>query len=85
MELFQYSKRNKIIWTKISWHSPVGSWQTIKVYDVLGNEVATLADKEMEAGYHSMDFEASGLPSGVYFYQLKAGSFIDTRKMILLR
>jgi len=61
MELFQYSKRNKIIWTKISWHSPVGSWQTIKVYYVLGNEVATLVDEYKPAGNYEVEFNlASG-------------------------
>jgi hypothetical protein len=62
-----------------------GALVTLKVYDVLGNEVRTLINKEMEAGYHSIDFNASELPSGVYFYQLRAGSFIETRKMVLLR
>jgi photosystem II stability/assembly factor-like uncharacterized protein len=71
--------------TKISWQSPVSSRQTLKIYDVLGNEIVTLVDEEMEAGYHSVDFDASQLPSGVYFYQLKAGNFLETKKMILLR
>jgi photosystem II stability/assembly factor-like uncharacterized protein len=71
--------------TKISWQSPVSSKQVLKVFDVLGNEVAVLVDEEMEAGYHSIDFNASDLPSGVYFYQLKVGNFIETKKMILLR
>jgi photosystem II stability/assembly factor-like uncharacterized protein len=62
-----------------------GAFMTLKVYDILGNEVKTLVNKEMEAGYHSIDFNASDLPSGVYFYQLRAGSFVETRKMILLR
>ncbi|OGU63627.1 MAG: hypothetical protein A2W30_09690 [Ignavibacteria bacterium RBG_16_36_9] len=71
--------------TKISWQSPVSSWQTLKVYDVIGNEVATLVDEEMEAGYHTIDFNASELPSGVYFYKIAAGNFVKTKKMILLR
>jgi hypothetical protein len=57
----------------------------LKVYDILGNEVKILINKEMEAGYHSVDFNASELPSGVYFYRLKAGNFLETKKMILLR
>ncbi len=71
--------------TKISWQSPVSSLQVLKVFDVLGNEVKTLVNKEMEAGYHSIDFNASDLPSGVYFYRIQAGNFINTKKMILLR
>ncbi len=71
--------------TKISWHSPVSSRQTLKVYDVLGNEAVILFNEEKEAGYYSIDFNASNLPSGVYFYQLQSGSFIDTKKMLLLK
>jgi hypothetical protein len=72
-----------------------GALVTLKVYDILGNEVQTLINKEMEAGYHSVEFDASMLPngvssiggyaSGVYFYQLRAETFIETMKMILLR
>jgi hypothetical protein len=71
--------------TKISWQSPVGSHQTLKVYDVLGNEVATLVDEFREAGRYEIEFDASTLSSGVYFYRLQAGSFVETKKMILLR
>jgi hypothetical protein len=71
--------------TKISWQVPVGSHQTLKIYDVLGNEVATLVDEYKPAGSYEVEWDASGFPSGVYFYQLKAGSFVETKKMILLR
>ena len=71
--------------TKISWQSPVCSQQTLKIFDVLGNEIATLADEYKPAGKYEVEFNASTLPSGVYFYQLKAGSFIETKKMTLLR
>jgi len=71
--------------TKIRWQSPVGSHQTLKVYDVLGNEVATLVDEYREAGRYEIAFDASDLVSGIYFYRLQAGSFIETKKMILLR
>jgi hypothetical protein len=71
--------------TKISWQSPVGSWQTLKVFDVLGNEVATLVDEYKPAGSYEVEFDARGLPSGVYLYTLKAGSFTQTKKLILLR
>ncbi|MDP3148085.1 MAG: family 16 glycosylhydrolase [Ignavibacteria bacterium] len=71
--------------TKISWQSPVGSWQVLKVFDILGNEVATLVDEEKEAGYHSIDFNGSDLASGIYFYTLRANNFVQNRKMILLK
>jgi len=71
--------------TKISWQLPVGSHQTLKIYDVLGNEVATLVDEYKPAGRYEVNFDASGLSSGVYFYQLRTENFVETRKMILLR
>ncbi len=71
--------------TKISWQSPVSSHQTIKVYDVLGNEVATLVNEYREAGSHELIFDASNLTSGIYFYQLQAGNFLQTKKMILIK
>jgi len=58
---------------------------TLKVYDVLGNEIATLVNEEKEPGTYEVEFDASKLPSGIYFYRLNAGSFIETKKMILLR
>jgi len=58
---------------------------SLKVYDVLGNEVITLVDEYKSAGSHEVDFDASGLSSGVYFYKLQSGSFVETKKMILLR
>ena len=74
--------------TTISWQSPVGSWQTIKLYNALGQEVDTILDEYLEAGFHSKLYPNginSTLPSGVYFYQIKAGSFIQTKKMILTK
>ena len=71
--------------TKISWQSPIGSWQTLKVYDVLGREVATLVDEFRNAGSYEVEFNASYIPSGVYFYQIKTGVFVETKKMILLK
>ena len=71
--------------TVISWQSPVSSWQTLKVYDILGNEVANLVNEYKHAGNYEVKFNAVGLPSGVYFYQLKAGTFIETKKMMLMK
>lgn len=58
---------------------------TLKVYDILGNEVATLVNEEKTAGIYEVEFSGKYLPSGIYFYHLNAGSFIETKKMILLR
>ena len=58
---------------------------TLKVYDIMGNEVALLLSEEMEAGSHSIKYDASGLASGIYLYKLKAGNKIETRKMLLLK
>jgi hypothetical protein len=71
--------------TKISWQSPVSSHQTLKVYDVLGNEVATLVNEYRNAGSSEVDFNASKLSNGIYFYRLTAGSFVQTKKMILIK
>jgi hypothetical protein len=57
----------------------------LKVYDILGNEVATLVNEEKSPGTYEVEFNATQLSSGVYFYRLQAGDFIETKKMILLR
>jgi hypothetical protein len=61
------------------------SFVSIKVYDILGNEVATLVNEEKKAGSYEVDFNASGLPSGIYFYKLTTPDFIQTKKMMLLK
>ncbi len=71
--------------TKIRYSLPEVSSATIKVYDMLGNEVATLANEEQPAGNYEVDFNASELSSGIYFYKLQAGNFIEMKKMILIR
>ncbi len=72
--------------TKIRWQSPVSSWQTLKIYDQLGNQVAVLVDEYKSAGYYEIEFDAGNdLASGVYFINFKAGSYSNTKKMILLR
>jgi len=57
----------------------------LKVYDVLGREVSTLVNEEKPAGTYEIDFNGNNLPSGIYFYQLNAGEFVETKKMILLK
>jgi hypothetical protein len=71
--------------TKISWQSPISSWQTLKVYDVLGNEVGSLVDEYRPAGRYEAIFDASKLSSGIYFYHLQADNFFETKKMILIK
>jgi hypothetical protein len=75
--------------TTISWNSPISGRQTLKIYDVLGNEVATLVDEYRKAGAYEVEFNpASSIKypaSGIYFYKLKVNDFIQTRKMVLLR
>jgi hypothetical protein len=71
--------------TIISWQLPVRSRVLLKVFDILGREVTTLVNEEKTAGKYNVKFDASNLSSGIYFYQLKAGDFIQTRKMLLLR
>jgi hypothetical protein len=79
--------------TLIRYDIPEGSFVTLKIYDVLGNEIATLVNEEKLAGSYEVKFSATGLSSGIYFYKLQAGDpssgsgqgFVDTKKMILLR
>jgi uncharacterized Ntn-hydrolase superfamily protein len=58
---------------------------TLKIFDVIGNEIATLVNKEKPAGTYEVEFDAASFPSGVYFYELRAGNFVDTKKMILMK
>jgi len=75
--------------TTISYHLPITSQVTLKVYDVIGNEVATLVNEEKPAGKNEVSFNASsvpgGLSSGIYFYKLQAGTFFETKEMVLLK
>ncbi|MFO7525911.1 MAG: PA domain-containing protein [Ignavibacteriaceae bacterium] len=71
--------------TTISWQSPVDSWQTLKIYDLLGREIATLVDEYKPAGTYEVEFDAGNLASGTYFYRLSAGSFTETRKLLLMK
>jgi pimeloyl-ACP methyl ester carboxylesterase len=71
--------------TNISFHLPSRTLVSLKIYDVLGREVAVLASAEMEAGDHSVIWDASRMASGTYFYRLQSGSFIETKKLLLLK
>ncbi len=71
--------------TKISYSIKEQGFVTLKVYDILGKEVRTLVNSIHGAGYYGVDLNGSNLSSGVYFYQLRAGSFVDTKKFILMK
>ncbi|HED07118.1 MAG TPA: T9SS type A sorting domain-containing protein [Ignavibacteria bacterium] len=71
--------------TTIKYDLPKEGFVTLKVYDMLGREVATLVNKEQSAGRYIITFDASGLASGIYFYRISAGKFLQTKKLILLR
>ncbi len=71
--------------TSITWQTPVSSHVTLKVYNLLGKEVAVLVNGEKPAGTYQTEFDASSLPSGTYFYTIQAGNFVQTKKMILLK
>jgi photosystem II stability/assembly factor-like uncharacterized protein len=71
--------------TTIRWQQPESGFVTLTIYDVLGREVTTLVNEELSAGKHEIIFESLSFSSGVYFYQIRAGNFIQTKKMILLK
>jgi len=71
--------------TTIKYKIPDAEFVTLKVYDLLGNEVATLVNKQKPACSYDVKFDASSLPSGIYFYRLQAGSFVETKKMVLMK
>ena len=69
----------------ISFSLPSKSFVSLKVFDALGREVTILLSEQLPAGKYSLQWNAVGLPSGVYFYRLQAGSFTETKKLLLLR
>jgi hypothetical protein len=71
--------------TTIEFALPKSAFVTLKVYNLLGEEVATLVAEQRAAGIHRINWEARGLASGVYLYRLDTGEFVETRKLILLR
>jgi len=71
--------------TKIKYSVPQTSEVQIKVFDVLGNEIEILISEEKSVGNYELNWNATNLPSGVYFYQLRAGDFVQTKKMLLLK
>lgn len=71
--------------TTIRWQIPISGWQTLKVFDILGNEVATLVDEFKAAGQYEIIFDASNLASGIYLYKLSVGSNTLSKKIVLLK
>jgi hypothetical protein len=71
--------------TTIKYDVPKRSFTSLRVYDLLGNEVTTLVNEEKQTGTYEITWYAEGLPSGVYFYRLQAGDFIETKKMVLMK
>ena len=71
--------------TTITYELSALSHVTLKLYNLLGQEVATLVNRVEPPGIKSVRFDASGIPSGVYFYRLEAGTLMETRKMVILR
>ncbi|MCW8803890.1 MAG: choice-of-anchor D domain-containing protein [Ignavibacteriaceae bacterium] len=71
--------------TIIEFKIPEVGLATLKIYDLLGRELKTLVNEEMQPGVYKIDFDASGLASGIYFYTLQTGEFMSTKKMVLLK
>jgi len=71
--------------TKIQFALPQKSFTKLIVYDYLGREITTLVNEQLNAGIYEADFDGSNLSSGVYYYRLTAGDFIETKKMILVK
>jgi hypothetical protein len=72
--------------TSISYSLPRASTVALKVYDILGREVVSLINNERESeGIHKVTFDATNLPSGVYFYRLQAEDYVETKSMVLIK
>ncbi len=71
--------------TTIQFELPKKSTVTLKLFDILGREVATLVDAELESGVHKINFDGKDLASGIYFYRIHAEGFLKTKKLMLLK
>jgi hypothetical protein len=71
--------------TMIAYDIPSPGHVMLKVYNLLGQEVAVLVDEDLPAGRYQVSWNASGLASGLYFYRIQAGSFVDTKKLLILK
>jgi glucuronoarabinoxylan endo-1,4-beta-xylanase len=71
--------------TSLSYQLPENSFVSLKVFDLLGREVATLVNQEQASGKYRVEFNAGNIPSGIYIYMLNAGNYKETKKMMLLK
>lgn len=71
--------------TKLTYKLPMDGFTELKIYDILGNEIATLVEEQQKAGIYTVNFDASDLSSGTYIYKLQSGNFVQVRKMVLLK
>ena len=71
--------------TTINFSIPISAFVALKVYDILGREVATLVNEEKSSGSYEVVFNASNLSSGIYFYRLQASDYVQTRKLVLIK
>ncbi len=71
--------------TIINYQLPIDNYVTLKVYDVIGQEVATLVNEMQDAGYKSVTWDASNVPSGIYLLRLNAGGFVEVKKLLLMK
>ncbi|MBU0476059.1 MAG: T9SS type A sorting domain-containing protein [Bacteroidetes bacterium] len=71
--------------TTISYYIPTTTYVILKIYNILGKEIATLVKKEQSSGKYKVKFEANDLPTGIYFYQIKTNKYVQSKKMLLLR
>jgi hypothetical protein len=71
--------------TTIKFELPTSSHVSLTVYDILGREASVLVNEKREAGAYEVKFDGSNLASGVYFYRIQAGSFVQTKRLLLLR
>jgi len=71
--------------TQIDFELPQAWWTSLKVYNLLGNEVATILNAQIEAGSHRFTFDASGLESGIYYYKVQSGNYVAVKKFVLIK
>jgi flagellar hook assembly protein FlgD len=71
--------------TKITYSIPEASLVTIKIYDITGNDLETLINEEKVVGAYEITWDGSNYPSGIYFYKIEAGNFVETKKLVLIK